>query len=180
MDLREVTEFFRDCMWWIIALAVIAFVLIFIVAFQPIAGNSMDPTLKDGQIVLVSKFSYKLSSVKRNEIIVFKNDGKTYVKRVIGLPGEKVEYMDGVLFINDEPYKETYLDEGVVTYNFLFIDVCSLEDCPEGKIPEGKYLVMGDNRPESIDSRDSSFGLIDKSDIKGKVVFSIWPIGGIG
>ena len=179
MDLREVVEFFRDFMWYIIAFVVIVFVLTFVVAFQTVAGNSMDPTLKDGQIVLVSKFSYKISKITRNDIVVLKNHGKSYVKRVIGLPGEKIEYLDGFLYVNDEPFKESYLTSDVLTYNFMFVDVCSLEDCPDGKIPDNKYLVMGDNRPESIDSRDPSFGLVDKSEIKGKVFFKLWPFGNI-
>ena len=179
MDLREVVEFFRDFMWYIIVFLIIAFILIFIVSFQTVAGNSMDPTLKDGQIVLVSKLSYKFNDIKRNEIVVLKNHGKSYVKRVIGLPSEKVDYMDGVLYINDEPFKETYLGDEVITYNFMFIDVCDEKECPDGKIPKNKYLVMGDNREESIDSRDPSFGLVDKSEIKGKVFFKLWPFGGI-
>ena len=179
MDLREVTEFFRDFMWYIIAFAVIIFALIFVVSIQTVAGNSMDPTLKDGDRVLVSKLSYKISSVSRNDIVLLDVHGKSFVKRVIGLPGEKIEYMDGFLFVNDEPFKESYLNQDVVTYNFMFSDICSLEDCPDGKIPEGKYMVMGDNRPESNDSRDKSFGLVDKSDIKGKVIFRVWPFGSV-
>lgn len=173
MDLREVTEFLKDFMWYIIALLVIAFVLIFLFAFQTIAGNSMDPTLKDGQIVLVSKLPF---TPKRNQIVLFKSDGKSYVKRVIGLPGEKVEYMDGILYINDEPFKESYLGEDVKTYNFLFSDICNIEDCPGSVIPENKYFVMGDNREESSDSRDPKIGLISKENINGKVVFSIYPL----
>ena len=179
MDLREITEFFRDFMWYIIVIVVIIFVFTFVVSIQTVAGNSMFPTLEDGNMVLVSKISYRLSNIKRNDIVVLKNNGKTFVKRVIGLPGEKIEYMDGYLYIDGESFKETFLNPDVVTYNFMFIDVCSLEDCPDGKIPDNKYLVMGDNRPESSDSRDSSFGLVDKSDIKGKVFFKLWPFGKI-
>ena len=174
MDFREITEFFKDIMWYVIVFAIIILVLTFIVGFQTVAGNSMDPTLKDGQVVLVSRLS---KNIKRNEIVVLNNNGKSYVKRVIGLPGEKIEYMDNILYINDEPYKETYLNDDVKTYNFLFIDVC--EDCNNGVIPEGKYLVMGDNREESVDSRDKNFGLIDKDDIKGKVFYSILPFKSI-
>ncbi len=138
MDLREVTEFFRDFMWYSIAFVVIAFVLIFVVSIQTVAGNSMDPTLKDGDRVLVSKISYKLSKVSRNDIVLVSVNGKSFVKRVIGLPGEKIEYMDGFLFVNDEPFKETYLAPDVLTYNFMFSDVCSIENCPDGKIPDNK------------------------------------------
>lgn len=179
MDLREITEFFKDFMWYIIAFLVIVFIFTFVIAVQPVAGNSMDSTLKDGQMVLVSKFSYRFGKVKRNEIVVLNNHGKSYVKRIIGLPGEKVEYMDGVLYIDDSPFKETFLDSNVETYNFLFVDICDEDLCPDGVIPENKYFVMGDNRAESIDSRDKSFGLVDKNEIKGKVFFSLWPFGKI-
>ena len=173
MDLRGITEFFKDFMWYIIVLLVIAFVLVFIVAFQTVAGNSMDPTLKDGQIVLVSKLPFK---PKRNEIVLFKSNGKSYVKRVIGLPGEKIEYLDGILYINNQPFKESYLDANIETFNFLFSDVCPVELCKDGVIPENEYFVMGDNRPESADSRDPKIGLINKENMKGKVVYSIVPL----
>ena len=173
MDFREITEFFKDFMWYIIVFLIIALVFIFVVVPQTVAGNSMDPTLKDGQIVLVSKIPFK---PKRNEIVLFKNAGKSYVKRVIGLPGEKVEYIDGNLYINDIAYKETYLGAEVETFNFLFKDICSLELCPDSVIPEDKYLVMGDNRPESADSRDSKIGLISKENLIGKVIFSLYPL----
>ncbi len=178
MDLREVTEFFKDIMWYVVVFAIIIFILTFVIGVQTVTGNSMDPTLKDGQPVLVSRLSYIFGQIKRNEIVVFKHDGKSYVKRIIGLPNEKVDYMDNILYINDEPYKESYLGDEVQTYNFLFKDICPTE-CTNGVIPEGKYLVMGDNRPESIDSRDSSFGLIDKKDIKGKIFYSIYPFRSI-
>ena len=172
MDLRGVTEFFKDFMWYIIVFLIIGFILIFIVAFQTVAGNSMNPTLHDGQVVLVSKLPFE---PRRNQIVLFKSEGKSYVKRVIGLPGEKVEYMDGILYINDNPFKETYLDEKIETYNFLFHDICPLEICPDGVIPEGKYFVMGDNRPESSDSRDPKIGLISKDNLRGKLIYSIFP-----
>jgi signal peptidase I len=180
MDLREVTEFCRDFMGYIIAVAVLLFVMLFIIAVQPIAGNSMNPTLKDGQFTLVLKCSYLFSPVERGDIVALTNHDKSYVKRVIGLPGEKIEYMDGKLLINDETYLEKYLGDKVVTTNFTFSDICSKKDCPDGKIPEGKYMVMGDNRPESKDSRDKEeFGLVDKKDIKGKIFFSLNPFGGV-
>ncbi len=178
-DLREVTEFIRDFIWYIVAIVILIFVFTFVIAIQNVSGNSMDPTVKEGQLVIVSKISYRISSVKRNDIVALKNNGKSYIKRVIGLPGEKIEYMNGLLLVNDTPFKENYLNENVVTTNFLFSDICDIEKCPDGVIPEGKYLVMGDNRPESLDSRTPSFGLVDKSDIKGKVIFRLWPFGGI-
>lgn len=178
MDLREITEFFRDIMWYVIVFGIIIFILTFVIGIQTVTGNSMNPTLKDGQPVLVSRLSYKFKDIERNQIVVLNHDTKSYVKRIIGLPGEKIDYMDGILYIDDKPFKETYLNEDVETYNFMFKDVCDVS-CPNGVIPEDKYLVMGDNRPESIDSRDSSFGLVDKKDIKGKVFYSIFPFKSI-
>ncbi len=172
MDLRGVTEFIKDFMWYIIVLLVIIFVLVFIVAFQTVVGNSMDPTLKDGQVVLVSKLPF---TVERNDIILFKKDGKSYVKRVVGLPGEKIEYMDGILYVDGKAYKETFLGENVETYNFLFSDICNEELCPKGVIPEKMYFVMGDNRPESTDSRDPKIGLISKENITGVIIYSAMP-----
>ena len=67
-----------------------------------------------------------------------------------------------------------------MTYDFLFEDVCSARDCPNGTIPKDKYFVMGDNRQESSDSRNTTFGLVDKSEIIGKSIFKIWPINKIG
>jgi len=180
MDLREVTEFFRDFAGLIIPIVIIIIVFTFVVAIQPVAGNSMAPTLEDTELTLVSRFTYKLSKPKRNEIIILKKDKKSYVKRVIGLPGENIKHLNGILYVDEKPYKEVFLDESVVTSNFLFEDICSKEDCPDGVIPKDKYLVLGDNRPESMDSRDNSFGLVDIKEIKGRVFAIIWPLGKFG
>ena len=175
MDLREVTEFLRDFAGYIITALIIIIVFTFIVAFHPVAGNSMSPTLEEGQVVIVSKFS---KNFQRNEIVILKKDSKSYVKRIVGLPKERIDHINGILYVNNTPFKETFLNEDVVTSSFLFEDVCSLNDCPNGVIPDDMYLVLGDNRPDSVDSR--SFGLVNKKEIKGKVIFKIWPITNIG
>ena len=176
MDLREVTEFFRDFAGYIITIGVIIFIFTFVVAIQPIAGNSMAPTLEDAEISLVSRFSYLFGKPNRNDVVVLRKDKKSYVKRIVGLPGENIKYLNGLLYIDEKPFRETFLSEDVVTSNFLFEDICNIDDCPDGVIPNGKYLVLGDNRPESMDSRDSTFGLVDKKEIKGKVIFIAWPV----
>lgn len=180
MDLREIKEFLRDAGIYIITIAVLAFILVFVVSFQPIAGNSMYPNLEEGNVVVVSKFSYNFIKPKRNDIVVAKVNGKLYVKRVIGLPGEDIKYLKNVLYINDQPYKEDFLGEGIETSGFTLDDICKEGECPDGKIPEGKYLLMGDNRPESEDSRTSTFGLVEKGNIKGRVLFRVWPLSSFG
>ena len=180
MDLREVTEFFRDFAGLIFTVVILILIFTFVVAIQPVAGNSMAPTLEDGQLTMVSRFKYYISKPKRNESVVLKKDNKSYVKRIVGLPGENVKYLNGYLYVDEKPYRELFLKEGIVTSNFLFEDICSLKDCPDGVIPENKYLVLGDNRPESMDSRDNSFGLVDIKEIKGRVFAEIWPLKEFG
>lgn len=180
MDLREIKEFFRDCAIYLVTFGIMAFILVFIVSFQPIAGNSMVPTLNEGNVVLVFKPAYLFGDIKRNEIVTLNVNGKSYVKRVIGLPGEDIKYLKNVLYIDDQPYEETFLGDDVETSGFTLEDICKENECPDGKIPENKYLVMGDNRPESEDSRTSTFGLVDKKQIKGKVFFKIWPLNDFG
>lgn len=177
MDLREVTEFLKDFAGYIVTFLIIVFVVSFIVSPHPVAGNSMTPTLEEGQVVLVLKFS---KNYQRNEIVVLNNHKKSYIKRIIGLPGERIDYINDILYIDNVPYKETFLDENIKTSSFLFEDVCSINLCPGKVIPDDMYLVLGDNRPESVDSRDNNFGLVSKKDIKGKVLFRIWPIPNFG
>ena len=106
--------------------------------------------------------------VKREDIISVKyEDTKYLIKRVIGMPGDSVMIVDSKLYINGVEYKEDYLAKGLVYDDF------KLSDLGYSKIPEGMYLVLGDNRPKSKDSRE--IGLIKKEDIIGKISFRFWP-----
>lgn len=180
MDLRDITEFFRDCLGYIITLFIIIFIFTFIVSFQPVAGNSMIPTLEEGNVSLVSKLSYAFGDVKRNDVVVVKQDKKRYIKRVIGLPGEKIDYLNGILYINDAGIIESIDGASENTTNFLFEDICPKEKCSDNKIPDDMYLVLGDNRKDSFDSRDSDLGLVSIKQIKGKAFFTIYPLNKIG
>lgn len=176
-DFREIKEFFKDTFAYIIAIVVTMLIFIYVFSFQQVIGNSMSPVLNDGDMAFLSKITYRISKVKRNDIIALKTeDGKVYVKRVIGLPGESISYMDNIFYINNEAFTEEFLSDEVETNNFMFEDICSIEDCPDGVIPENMYLVLGDNREDSLDSRDSSLGLIPKDNIIGKSLFRIWPL----
>ena len=156
MDFREITEFIKDFMGYIILFLVIIIIFTFVIAFHPIAGNSMVPTLEEGNIVLVSKFHPNLINVKRGQIVIVKTNHKSYIKRVIGLPGENVEVKDNKLYINGIEYEEPYLENDI----------------------KNNYLVLGDNREDSTDSRN--FGLISKKEIKGVAIFKIWPLNNLG
>lgn len=179
-DLRGLTEFLKDAFVYIIIFLIIVFVFMFVIAIVPIAGNSMNPTLSDGNLVISLKFQYIFFNPKRNDIITFTDSSnKRYVKRVIGLPGESIDYLNGYLYIDGESYNESFLKDNK-TNNFTFSDICGKSKCPDGKIPKDYYLVLGDNRAASQDSRDPNIGLISKKNIDGKLVFRVWPIKEFG
>ncbi len=181
MDLRGVNEFFKDTFKYIIVIILTMIVFLYVISFQQIYESSMSPTLKDGDVTVLSKINYKLFEIKRNDIVALKTlDGKLYVKRIIGLPGEEIHYLDNILYINNVGYDEKFLSADVHTNNFLFEDICSKLDCPDNKIPEDMYLVLGDNREDSLDSRDKSLGLVKKDQIIGRSILKIWPLNEIG
>lgn len=135
-----------------------------------VSGNSMNLILQDGDDILVNKMSYKLFSPSRNDVIVFRQEGQEHnyysVKRVVGLPGETVQIMDGILYINDKPYEEINKVEKMITAG-VAEEKITLE--------KGEYFVLGDNRNQSEDSRYSSVGMITKKDIVGKAWIRLKP-----
>jgi signal peptidase I len=163
----------RTVFEWVglVVLALVIALLIKTFLFQAfyIPSESMVPTLKIHDRVLVNKLSYKLHPVHRGDIVVFKAPPHAdpgiddLVKRVIGLPGEVVAAHGGHVYINGKQLPETYLSSGVSTSAF-----------EPRRIPEHSYWVMGDNRGNSKDSR--SFGFITKSQIVGRVFLRIWPL----
>lgn len=163
-----------------IIIAVISVTLIryFLLAPIYVDGYSMMPTLEDADRMLINKLSYSVGEPKRFDIIVFKTpEGKDYVKRVIGLPGEKVEYKNDILYVNgkayDEPYLEEYkeklIDGGPLTEPFTLSDKIEQET-----VPEGHLFVLGDNRRFSKDSRH--IGVVSYRDVLGKTKLVYWPI----
>lgn len=160
----------------IIAIIVIAVIRMFLFVSFSVDGLSMDPTLEDGDRVVVNKFIYDLADVEQDDVIVFNsNEDSAYVKRVIGVPGDNVEMVDRKVYVNGEPLQEDYVVHQGESYmdNFTLSDM----DVEDGEIPEGHYLVLGDNRPISRDSRD--FGLITEDAIIGEVQLRFWPLNEI-
>lgn len=136
-----------------------------------VSGDSMRPNLTDGEMLIVRKIGYKKDNIKRFDIVVIKEDNEEIIKRIIGLPGEHISYKNNKLYVNDEIVKEDY--------KFYSTDDFNLEEiCTCHKIPYGKYLVLGDNRPISKDSR--IIGLVDEKDIFGEAIFRIWPVTKLG
>lgn len=162
----------------LIALAVAGIVKIFLLTLIVVDGESMMPTLEDQDRMIVNKIGYTISGPDRFDIVVFNvEDGKKYIKRVIGLPGESVEYRNDQLYVNSEPIDEPYLEQGKaqildgnLTGDFSFKDIPGVTTA---EIPEGYILVMGDNRRNSKDSRH--IGLVKQSDVIGTASIVFWP-----
>lgn len=182
----EQTKKQKNEVWeWIKAL-LIAVALAFVIRyffFAPIVvdGYSMMPTLHDQDRMIVNKFSYQLGKPDRFDIIVFKApEGKDYIKRVIGLPGDTVEYKNDTLYINGEKYEEPYLEnykEGIV--GGTLTNSFTLEDVIDQKtVPEGHVFVLGDNRRVSKDSRH--IGPVSFDMILGETSLVYWPIEDLG
>jgi len=130
-----------------------------------VAGVSMEPTLMDGQVVIVNKIEYYLKSPKRNDVIVYKQSNREHsyyeIKRVIGLPGETVKIKNGIIYINDEVLKEKIKTETIENAGLA----------EEGiKLDDNEYFVLGDNRNDSEDSRFASVGNVLRNEILGKAV----------
>ena len=137
-------------------------------------GDSMNVTLEDGDNLIVDKLSYRFSDPKRFDIIVFpyQYQEKTYyIKRIIGMPGETVQVIDGMVYIDGEMLDETYGME-MMQYAGVASEPITLG--------EDEYFVLGDNRNNSSDSRDPSVGNIQEDQIIGKAFLRIWPLNKIG
>jgi signal peptidase I len=173
-DTRRSSSPLRGALEWVLILlgaVAVAFVIkTFLFQAFYIPSVSMEPTLKVQDRVIVNKLSYDFHDVHRGDIVVFKsppgeetNTVKDLIKRVIALPGETVEARDGHILINGQPLTEPYLRDGVTTGQM-----------EPHKVPPGHVWVMGDNRPNSKDSR--SFGAIDEHLIVGRAFVRVWPI----
>ena len=156
----------KEIIPYIIIIIVVVLIRTFLFTPVVVVGDSMVPTLENKQILLLDKITYRFKEIKRFDIVVIDTGKSEIIKRIIGLPGETVEYKDNLLYINGEVIESIY--------NFDTQDF-TMESITESKlIPEDKYLVLGDNRLVSSDSR--IIGLIDKKDILGKTSFSIFPV----
>lgn len=175
---QRINEWIQWTKVFLVALAITVLIRAFLFAPIVVDGSSMLPTLHDQDKMLVNKIDYRFNEPERFDIIVFHaSEKKDFIKRIIGLPGEHVEVRDRVLYINGDIVSEPFLaDQHKEQIQVTSFEDFTLEELPGGyvTIPEDKYLVLGDNRTNSTDSR--VIGLVSKSQIVGKTNVIIWPI----
>ncbi len=163
---------------WIIDIAIAGFVVYIITTFafqnMYVVGSSMNPTLNHGETVLVNKLTYLTKPPKRNDIVAFRhvdsfNNDMTIVKRIVGIPGDKIEVIDNVLYLNDQRLNhliEEYNQEDLFLRGNMAYPII---------VPKDAYFVLGDNKANSMDSRYQEVGMIPKDEIEGKIFIRIWP-----
>lgn len=169
---RRLGAFFLDVLEVIVfAVGIFFFVYLLIMRPHKIKGASMSPNFPDSEYLLTEKVSYYTHDPQRGDVVVFTppvSDVDEFIKRVIGLPGEKVMVTGGHVYINDQQLQETYLDPSVQTFDGTF-----LTEGTEYTVPKGEFFVMGDNREHSSDSR--FWGPITKAEISGRAWVIYWP-----
>lgn len=170
---EKVKNIIKELYPYVVIVIVVVLFRTFIATPVRVDGSSMDSTLKNGDILILNKLD---KSYERFDVVVInaKIDGKNskLVKRIIGLPGENIEYEDNELYINGKKIEDATTAR---TSDFSLSDIYDLE-----KIPEDCYFVMGDNRLYSRDSRDYTVGLIKKEDIVGTTTIRLFPFNKIG
>lgn len=187
----------REIKGWIVHLAMAFGIVLFLTsevfALTGVKGSSMENTFVEGEKLFLNKLSYNFSSPERGDIIVFLqgevNKGigdrlmnvledikmnfernprrNRYIKRVIGIPGDKIDMKDGKVYVNDKLLEEEYI-KGITSKNALEYPVT---------VPKEKLFVMGDNREHSADSR--IFGFVDYRSVEGKVSYKLWPVASV-
>jgi signal peptidase I len=166
---------FFETRYWLrdLILAVLLSFIVIVFLYQPVQveGTSMMPELTNHQRIFINKFVYHFAPIQRGDIVVFwypLDRTKSYIKRVVGLPGEWVALRDGRVYIDGEPLKETYIPPEYLDH----------QSYPPVQVEPGHYFVLGDHRESSNDSR--VWGTVDQKYIYGKAVFVYWPLSQLG
>ena len=155
----------------LVSLAISAFIIIFLYQPVKVEGASMMPGLEDQERIFVNKFVYRWEPIARGDIVVFRyprDTSKSYIKRVIGVAGDRVRIDNGQLYVNGDPIAEDYVPS----------DYADARSYPEITVPVNTFFVLGDHRTMSNDSRD--FGPVNERFIYGKAVFGYWPMEKMG
>jgi signal peptidase I len=164
----ELKSWLRDILF---AFAIAIFIVVFVVQPVKVEGTSMQPQLADQDRIFVNRFIYRFKDIHRGDVVVFwypKDRSKSFIKRVLGLPGDEVEIRRGDVYVNGEHVHEPYLKSE-------FRDYKSFQKVV---VPAGRYFVLGDHRNSSNDSR--IWGFVEERLIYGRAIFSYWPVSHAG
>ena len=164
MEENKKNSFIKEWLPYILIIIVVILIKQFIVTPIRVNGDSMNPTLYDGDIMILNRIGYKLNGLKRFDIVVVKKEEEYLIKRVVGFPGEEIEYKNNKLYINGKYVKENYKRKKTADINEV--------------IPKGKYFILGDNRVNSLDSEE--FGPINAKEILGKTKLVLLPFSHFG
>ena len=166
---RRYRAVLRSTLYTLIAVAAVAVLVATLwMPVLQIYGNSMTPTLQDGEIV----FSLKTGEMKPGDIVAFYYNNKILVKRVIARPGDWVDIDEnGTVYVNDLPLEEPYLSEKAHGEPDIELPY---------QVPDGRFFVLGDHRATSVDSRHTAVGCVAEEQIVGKIVFRVWPLSQFG
>ena len=168
--MKKEKKWIKELLPYILILVSVIVIKQFIVTPVMVDGTSMYPTLENKDIMILNRIKYKYSDIKRFDIIVIHDHNTYIIKRVIGLPGETVEYKNNKLYINGKIVKEDF--SHAVTEDF------NIKELDQKKVPKDQYFVLGDNRINSLDSR--TIGFIPKKEILGKTKLTIIPFARFG
>ena len=156
--------------------AIFALIYLFVAQFHKVSGQSMFPTMHNGDFLITEKISYRFGEPNRGQIVVLKNprnDAQDFIKRIIAVPGDTVKIENNSIFLNGGLLDETYLPPGIPTRGGTF-----LQDGSSATMGPNQYLVIGDNREHSSDSRE--FGPVGKEKLIGRALLRYWPPQAVG
>lgn len=177
MFMEKLGAFFLDILE-VVVFAIAIFLFVYLLVLQPhkIKGASMEPNFPNGEYLLTDKLTYRFREPERGEVIVFEapaTDGEEFIKRIIGLPGESLSIREGKIFINGSRLVENYLSDTLQTNPGAFMKAGK-----EIIVPPDNFIVLGDNRPSSSDSR--TWGYVSKDKITGRTWIIYWPPPAVG
>lgn len=179
MEANTKKELFSWINTLIVTMSAFFFIQYFLTTSFMVSGESMEPTLENGDRMFVNKMGYSFKEPELFDVIIFHaSSEEDYVKRIIGVPGDRIEYKGDVLYVNEEPMEEPFLEpfhDNLLTGMTTLTDDFTLEENTGYKeVPEDHVFVLGDNRRVSLDSR--VIGFIPYEDIVGSASFVYWPL----
>ena len=171
MKNEKMKKIIKEVISYILIIGIVLIIKAYVFTPIRVNGDSMYPTLKNNDMMILNEIGYYINGVNRFDIVVVNTNGEKIIKRIIGLPGDKVEYKNNKLYINDKEMEEKFEHDDTNDFSVN-------SDLGYEIIPDDYYFVVGDNRNNSVDSR--IIGLVSKKQIIGKTKLIIYPFSRFG